>query len=91
MTDSHRSKLTVAVAFAEKFIRAASYEIAGASAAFREDAGRELAAALRNLETYNPDINRSSIQPYEYPEAVNHDDSEPVRSRSTGVAHPEHA
>jgi hypothetical protein len=68
MTESHRTALLTACAFATTFVKAADQELrnsqSGAACRWREEATEQLRAALRALDTYNPDINRPSTQPY---------------------------
>lgn len=66
MTPARRNALLTACAFAKVYLDAADAELRGGSSAYRQEAGDQLAAALRNLEpeVYNPDLHKSSTQPY---------------------------
>ena len=50
MTETHRTNLLTACAFAKTFLTAADLELRGDSPTFREECAYQLAAALRNLE-----------------------------------------
>lgn len=65
MTESHRQSLLTACAFARVFLDSADRELRGGDPVPREEAADELRAALRALDTYNPDINRPSTEPYQ--------------------------
>lgn len=67
MTESRRQALLTACAFAKVFLDSADREIRGGDPVPREEAAEELRAALKALDTYNPELNRSSTDPY--PEA----------------------
>ena len=54
MTESHRQALLTACAFAKVFQQAADREARGGDPVPREEAAAELRAALRALDTYNP-------------------------------------
>ena len=60
----HDDALKIAIACAETFQKAAERELRGGDPVPREEAAAELRCALRALDAYNPDINRSSTQPY---------------------------
>lgn len=64
----HTDALKIAIAYAEVFTKAAERELRGGDPVKTEEAREQLACALRGLDTYNPDINRPSTQPY--PEAT---------------------
>ena len=66
MNETHRNALRTAQAFASVLIDSIDHEIKGGDSSWREESAMQLAAALRNLAspTYNPDINRSSLEAY---------------------------
>ena len=56
MTETHRTNLLTACAYAKTFLTAADLELRGDSPTFREECAYQLAAALRNLTTPPPDV-----------------------------------
>ena len=51
MTETHRTNLLAACAYAKTFLTAADLELRGDSPTFREECAYQLAAALRNITT----------------------------------------
>ena len=60
----HQDALKIAIAYAEVFSKAADRELRNGDPVKTDEAREQLMCALRALDTYNPNIDQPSSQPY---------------------------